>query len=962
MKGIIFDFYKSYSLKDGNIVDNESNEVFRDNNIEVLGLPEKISSILCKRGLIKITNLIILSNEILECYGFNEASISYLYGSLLIYLSSYNSEALIEATKPSIEPEVVEKEPEVLEAIDVDKLELKPEIDPEPIEKIKVDSADSTLLVNQIDYLRLSEAAREVLRDNKIINVSSLLELNSNDIASLSNMTTTILRELKAFRVSLFDEAYFKEAKEEKLDEVKPFDASLRLEELGFSVRTYNALKNANINTFKDLSKLDSVKLRNIKGLGAKAYKEIVDKVNELSELQTASANKLNNPDGSILTILHEVNFRGMELAIIYKKLRDIDKNQIDEALNKLIGMDKIYKNNNRYYFKYKPFSYYVDNIKDARTKDIILKRLDGKTLDICGSLYGISRERARQISDKFLLKTLGEEAKPIIYTSEDKYRYLFTNYFISEEEFIYAFKEPLSTYRYLYIRYDRGKKAFSDALNDDFVSDEFKNKIELCSLRNYIKLDGENVLMDKHALLEHYLKNNAINKLMLNEIYTGYNNMLNRAKLDDSYRFEEKNFDRILERTTIAIKSIHRGYRYYDLATPDFSELLEVINLKSYMNMELSTRLFINKYPRLMKDYDIRDEYELHYLLKYLYKDSNPNISFDRTPFITIGKSDINNYLTNLFIQNGNLSYQELLDELDKGMGINAEQAISVYIKPIAKFKLKHNTYGLLDDKYKFDSIDKSILIKMMRKDYYTLAELKDVFIKAINDVNGDKINSHNLKSIGYSLYEGYAVKSTIDAKDIFKNLLSDEIFSLDNELLKQRYFLDVFYEERANLNILEFDDRKFINIKRLNKIGVTKAMLIEFSNEVKSFIGSDEIFTIKSLREHGFKSKLDRYKLNDRILDSVLIGLNSFNSTKTLNAAIFSSSTKPTIIKLIEEITRENGSIYLIDLMECMKNTYGISITKDRLMQGMKSTGMYYSQAREKLYIDIDEYYKDK
>ena len=60
-----------------------------------------------------------------------------------------------------------------------------------------------------------------------------------------------------------------------------------------------------------------------------------------------------------------------------------------------------------------------------------------------------------------------------------------------------------------------------------------------------------------------------------------------------------------------------NRCLRYYDIDGSDFTELLETLNLGQYENIELSTRKFLIDYPELMKRYDLRDEYEIHNLLK---------------------------------------------------------------------------------------------------------------------------------------------------------------------------------------------------------------------------------------------------------------------------------------------------------------------------------------------------------
>ena len=54
------------------------------------------------------------------------------------------------------------------------------------------------------------------------------------------------------------------------------------IEEIEFSVRTYNCLKRANINTVQDLIDKREAEVTKIRNLGKKSLKEVIDKVSEM--------------------------------------------------------------------------------------------------------------------------------------------------------------------------------------------------------------------------------------------------------------------------------------------------------------------------------------------------------------------------------------------------------------------------------------------------------------------------------------------------------------------------------------------------------------------------------------------------------------------------------------------------------------------------------------------------------
>ena len=62
----------------------------------------------------------------------------------------------------------------------------------------------------------------------------------------------------------------------------EPAELNFGIEDLALSPRTTNALSNNDITNVRDLLQLSDSELKNLKGFGAKAYQEVVDKLKEL--------------------------------------------------------------------------------------------------------------------------------------------------------------------------------------------------------------------------------------------------------------------------------------------------------------------------------------------------------------------------------------------------------------------------------------------------------------------------------------------------------------------------------------------------------------------------------------------------------------------------------------------------------------------------------------------------------
>lgn len=68
----------------------------------------------------------------------------------------------------------------------------------------------------------------------------------------------------------------------QNVDDSKTKALEMSIDELEFSVRSYNCLKRANINTLQDLTEKSENEMMKIRNLGKKSLKEVIDKVKEM--------------------------------------------------------------------------------------------------------------------------------------------------------------------------------------------------------------------------------------------------------------------------------------------------------------------------------------------------------------------------------------------------------------------------------------------------------------------------------------------------------------------------------------------------------------------------------------------------------------------------------------------------------------------------------------------------------
>ena len=210
-----------------------------------------------------------------------------------------------------------------------------------------------------IEDLSIQTQAKNILEKRGIYTIANLLEYRSRkSLHGITGLGSKAINQIKNFfkneiqmSVNKINDSLKKESEDEVINHSDHESANIAIEALNLSVRSTNALKNHGINFTNQLEKLTEKDIVLIPNLGKKSKNEI-----------------LSNQK------------------IYLKTQRDLRFDNIAEAIDFLF--EKKFFNN----------------------KEVIEKRLfHNYTLEQCGQLSGVTRERIRQIESKFInsLKSL---------------------------------------------------------------------------------------------------------------------------------------------------------------------------------------------------------------------------------------------------------------------------------------------------------------------------------------------------------------------------------------------------------------------------------------------------------------------------------------------------------------------------------------------------------------------------
>lgn len=318
----------------------------------------------------------------------------------------------------------------------------------------------------------------------------------------------------------------------------------------------------------------------------------------------------------------------------------------------------------------------YIDQIENQRVKEIALGRLAGKSFQQISADLGVTRQRVQaQLSKAF-------ENAPVF--KEDKYALLINRYQISREDFCSIFSEDDSTYNYLvnFVRKQTAQnlRPLQELIYDDEIDPAIKELMP--KAKRHIALGREIIPSNRGELLRYVMQRYCKTEKPLAEIFSLYQKEQARAGYADFKELDLisiQNLSGILSRSQYALAGTHAQFRYYDMDARDFTELLTELHLERYCNVEISASKLFAAHSELAQRYDIRNEYELHNLLRRM--ENRPQLSgvtFKKMPILVFGKANRGEQIAKLVKENPGVPVKTLAEIYEREYGIDQKTIIS--------------------------------------------------------------------------------------------------------------------------------------------------------------------------------------------------------------------------------------------------------------------------------------------
>lgn len=878
---------------------------------------------------------------------------------------------------------------------------------------------------DSVELLPLSARSSNCLRRAGIHTVGQLLDYPADAWPDIRNMGTKSVDEVLSLTARIrAGDGLALVASKPKPPGPPPLPRlpDIPVRELGLSVRANNCLEHMGVRTAADLSDATLESLLAVKNMGAKTAAQIMEKLEALREEfsfpSPEGAEAVEEPSDTLYTAVKSLaSFTGLsqgdllrllascreaspgaekaellDLAFQQPPIRrealrailrlleqyeegvspeELLKHLPDETslktLNLLLGVllrrEQITLRNNRVRRRWPTAREFAEHISDQRQRDILLSRLRGETLEEIGQRLGVVRERVRQLMKKALSR------RPRLY--EDQYQYLFNHYDFSMEEFQLAFDEPEETYHYLEMVRPKGeRKPIREVLADESVPVSLRRKAERAVYRQYVTIDGVRVLKDRQELVRYTVRTFCREITGIDEFILQYQRLLESLGLeqDASLTIESPVYiENRLQIFRYVLWGQWRRFRYYPIDGQDFTALLEALDLTQYTDVEITSLKLFRDHPELMAEYDIRDEYELHNLLKKIWPQDGGRVQFKRMPTIEIGTPDRDRQVLDLLWQCAPIAIGDLAHRYEELYGAKSATVQGSYFACISLY-LHNSVYRI--DQPPLPEEQQRRMAELLTGDFYRMAEIRRVYRREFPSGSPGNINPFVLKSLGFRTYTDYVVSARYsNASDYFFHLLTDQgVVDMTQE--NHRYTdITTYSSELCDLKsqreIVEFLPLQYISLQRLQSAGVDAGDLADYCAAVYAFTRLGEYFTVASLRREGFAHPLDDLGFDEWFYGSLLAEDPERFAYRRMGGTRLFCRGRETIQLadflgwLVE--AEPSGRIDIYELQETLERQYGISLPLHKLTEVIQNSKLYYDAIMKAAYIDYDTYLEE-
>ncbi len=479
----------------------------------------------------------------------------------------------------------------------------------------------------------------------------------------------------------------------------------------------------------------------------------------------------------------------------------------------------------------------------------------------------------------------------------------------------------------------------------------------------DYLIVGDRRIKLIRTSIEKYIIETMCIEEVTFEEFLGMYRDFITKYALSDHKNLgntegSQRTFENFVASSHLVLWKQNRRFRYYNIDAGDYTELFDTLGLDRYKNVHYSALKFFNMYPELMERYDIRDEYELHNLLRKLCENTdNSCIQFNKMPMIEFGEFDRDEAVRSLLFSLAPISIDDLAQVMYDEYGIKPATVKSNWFSAISDYYID-GMYVTTSEPLPQEHYD--TLKKLLTDDFYYISEIQDIYRNTFPNAYISLISPYNLKKLGFTVNSTYVISDRYSsARKYFTHILScrerQDISGYAKRYTGIVSFSDNLSKLKDNYTVIEYEPYKLINAKGCSKLGITLKKIRKFCDEVCEFVDEGIFFTMELLRSQGFTGCLDSTGFGNWFFSSLLREDGRFNYQKMGSTVLFVKG--DTAINRTLFITTFAGGgerIPINKLKSGIYNIYGIRVSRWDIINALEQGGYVFDSDADEIVLE--------
>ncbi|AVK95643.1 hypothetical protein FCT18_17460 [Lysinibacillus sphaericus] len=624
------------------------------------------------------------------------------------------------------------------------------------------------------------------------------------------------------------------------------------------------------------------------------------------------------------------------------------EKDDVDFFLKK----DLLIKDNMWYRKKYKELHLHIKENSSLKNIDVLIERLNGKSMQELADEQNVSRQSISN-REKMVLKKIS-------FTEEEAlYKKFFESFNCSKNIFCDLFNETEIVYNFLNIRLKKGKKDLLKHINEYPFTDNQRITI-LQHYKGFINHKNELTSLSKISVFEDVLFFYGRNSTNDNMLLSKYNEHIIKHNYDIELAKDATELRGLHERSVYALQDRGCNYRYYDFNQLDNDEIKHLKELLILPPGIYNMNKIFSENLEFMKSIDIRNENELHNLYKAFI--SIENVTYNRMPEFSVGNTEKKEFIINLFFEQAPIHINDFVDYVNDVYYLKKNSLKSYLQMSLSEYI----SDDIIQVKYK-DVKDSEVdyLQSVLTSDIHTIEEITELGSQKLDDFSNRFMNNMLLNKLGYNIRGQFILTNKYRSVERY---FTDAILKNDyfiNERLavhRTQSFWKTIYDLEKNLDIFKVDKDTYITLGKLEQVGISKSIILDFQNKVKKFVGKDQYFSLSLLQKKGFTHELLNLGFEDIFYNRILWADSEIKGINLAAGYIFIlQENDVSLIDFLEWLVHEHGTIDGHDLVDYIYKKYNILIELQKAITLLQKNDVYYSPELSKFYCDKDMFFEE-